>query len=82
MCLEKYELDSICFVSAPGLAWQACLKTTGVDLELLTFVALRPKTYSYLDDNGNEHKKVKGTKKKMHNKTKNHVSKFQRLFIQ
>ena len=64
MCLEKYELDSICFVSAPGLAWQACLKTTGVDLELLTFVALRPKTYSYLDDNGNEHKKVKGTKKK------------------
>ena len=26
------------------------------------FVALRPKTYSYLDDNYNEHKKAKGTK--------------------
>ena len=34
--LEKYELDSIHFVSAPGLAWQACLKKTGVKLELLT----------------------------------------------
>ena len=27
------------------------------------FVALRPKTYSYLDDNCNEHKKAKSTKK-------------------
>ena len=27
------------------------------------FVALRPKTYSYLDDNCYEHKKAKGTKK-------------------
>ena len=27
------------------------------------FVALRPKAYSYLDDYGNSHKKVKGTKK-------------------
>ena len=34
MCLEKYQLDH--FVSAPGLAWQACLKKTGVKLELLT----------------------------------------------
>ena len=36
MCLEKYQLDSACFVSAPGLVWQACLKKTGVKLELLT----------------------------------------------
>ena len=36
MCLEKYRLDSAYFVSAPGLAWQACLKKTGVKLELLT----------------------------------------------
>ena len=36
MCLEKYQLDSVYFVSAPGLAWQACLKKTGVKLELLT----------------------------------------------
>ena len=27
------------------------------------FVALRPKTYSYLDDDCNEHKKPKGTKR-------------------
>ena len=36
MCLEKYELDNTYFVSAPGLAWQACLKMTGVKLELIT----------------------------------------------
>ena len=35
-CLEIYELDPVCFVSAPGLAWQACLKNTEVKLELLT----------------------------------------------
>ena len=34
--LEIYELDSIYFVSAPRLAWQACLKKTEVKLELLT----------------------------------------------
>ena len=27
------------------------------------FVALRPKAYAYLDDDGNEHKKCKGTKR-------------------
>ena len=32
--------------------------------EIMTeFVALRAKTYAYLDDGGNEHKKSKGTKK-------------------
>ena len=36
MCLEIYELDPTYFVSAPGLAWQACLKKTGIKLELLT----------------------------------------------
>ena len=36
MCLDIYELDPVYFVSAPGLAWQACLKTTEVRLELLT----------------------------------------------
>ena len=35
-CLEIYELGPIYFVSAPGLAWQACLKKTGVKLELIT----------------------------------------------
>ena len=36
MCLEIYGLDPTYFVSAPGLAWQACLRKTGVKLELLT----------------------------------------------
>ena len=31
-----YELDPAHFLSAPGLAWQARLKKTKVDLELLT----------------------------------------------
>ena len=35
-CLDIYEIDPIYFVYAPGLAWQACLKKTGVELELLT----------------------------------------------
>ena len=29
-----YELDLTYFLSAPGLAWQACLKRSGVKLEL------------------------------------------------
>ena len=36
MCLDIYGLDPVYFVSAPGLAWQACLKKTGVKLELIT----------------------------------------------
>ena len=36
MCLDIYGLDPVYFVSAPGLAWQACLKQTEVKLELLT----------------------------------------------
>ena len=35
-CVEIYELDPAHFLSAPGLAWQADLKKTGVKLELLT----------------------------------------------
>ena len=36
MRLQIYELDPIYFVSAPGLAWQACLKKTKAKSELLT----------------------------------------------
>ena len=32
--IETYGLDPSCFYSAPGLAWQACLKKTEVKLEL------------------------------------------------
>ena len=35
-CIEIYGLDPVYSVSAPELAWQACLKKTGVKLELLT----------------------------------------------
>ena len=35
-CIEIYGLDPAHFLSAPGLAWQGCLKKTRVKLELLT----------------------------------------------
>ena len=35
-CIDIYGLDPSYFLSAPGLAWQACLKKTEVKLELLT----------------------------------------------
>ena len=38
MCIEVYELDPANFLSAPGLAWQACLKKTDEKSELLTDV--------------------------------------------
>ena len=34
-CIEIYGLDPSHFLSAPGLAWQACLKKTNVNLGLL-----------------------------------------------
>ena len=36
MCIKEYELDSAHFLSLPRLAWQACLKKTNIELELLT----------------------------------------------
>ena len=35
ICLENYGLDPSHFYTAPGLAWKACLKKTGIRLELL-----------------------------------------------
>ena len=35
-CIEIYRLNPAHFLSAPGLAWQACLKRTKVKLDLLT----------------------------------------------
>ena len=35
-CLEYYKLDPAHYYTAPGLAWDACLKLTGQKLELLT----------------------------------------------
>ena len=34
--IDTYKLDPAHFFSAPGLAWQACLKKTAVKSELLT----------------------------------------------
>ena len=35
-CLKHYKLDPEHFYTSPGLAWKACLKYTGIKLELLT----------------------------------------------
>ena len=35
VCLENYGLNPSHFYTAPGLAWKACLKKTGIRLELL-----------------------------------------------
>lgn len=36
LCLNNYGLNPAWYFSSPGLAWDACLKATGVNLELLT----------------------------------------------
>ena len=36
LCINIYEFDPAHFVSLPGLAWQACLKKTNIEFELLT----------------------------------------------
>ena len=38
--LKIYQLDPVHFLSAPGLAWQACLKKTRGKLELLTDIKM------------------------------------------
>ena len=34
-CLHHYSLDSAHYYTSPGLAWDACLKETGQELQLL-----------------------------------------------
>ena len=38
VCLKNYGLDPVYYFTAPGLAWDACLKMTNISLELLTDV--------------------------------------------
>ena len=38
MCIKVYELDPAQFLSTQGIAWQACLITLEVELELITDV--------------------------------------------
>ena len=35
-CMKHYQLDPAHYYTSPGLAWDACLKTTGQELQLLT----------------------------------------------
>ena len=41
VCQQKYGLDMGHYYSAPGLSWDALLKKTGVELELLTDMDMR-----------------------------------------
>ena len=36
VCLKNYKLDPAWYYTSPGIAWDAALKITGVELELLT----------------------------------------------
>ena len=38
ICLKNYGLDPVYYYTAPGLAWDACLKMTNINLELLSNV--------------------------------------------
>ena len=38
ICMENYKLDPAHYLTAPSLSWDACLKMTGVNLELLSDV--------------------------------------------
>ena len=36
VCIETYGLDPLHYYTLPGFSWDACLKITGVKLDLLT----------------------------------------------
>ena len=40
LCLNTYKLDPGYFLSLPGLAWQACLKHSGIKLELISDIGM------------------------------------------
>ena len=40
-CLEYYGLDPCHYFSSPGLSWDAMLKMTGIELELILVVLYR-----------------------------------------
>ena len=46
VCLKAYNLDPSHFYTSLGLAWQACLKMTEVELELLT----NPDMYLFIEE--------------------------------
>jgi len=40
LTIDAYQLDPANYVTAPGLAWDCCLKYTGVKLELIDNIAV------------------------------------------
>ena len=40
-CLEYYELDPCHYFSSPGLSWDAVLKTTKIELELISEIDMQ-----------------------------------------
>ena len=40
-CLECYQLDPCHYFSSPGLSWDAMLKMTGIELELITDIEMQ-----------------------------------------
>ena len=41
ICLECYQLDPCHYFSSPGLSWDAMLKMTGIELELITDIEMQ-----------------------------------------
>ena len=40
-CIANYKLDTIHYITSPGLAWDAMLKMTGINLELITDIDMQ-----------------------------------------
>ena len=76
--IEIYELDPAHFLSAPGLAWQACLNKTDVKLELLTNVDMLLMVEKGIRDGICHaiHKYAKANNKYMNNYDKNKESSY------
>ena len=81
-CSEIYELNSNHFWSVPGLAWQACLKMTGVELELLTNIDMLLMTEKGIRGGISQaiHRYVKANNKNMKNYHKNIESSYLMYF--
>ena len=82
MRLNIYELDPVYFVSAPGFAWHACLKKTGVKLELITDYDLILMTEKGIRDRICQatHRHAKANNKIMKNYNKNIESSYIEYF--
>ena len=78
MCLDEYGLGRAHFLSVPRLAWQACLKMTKLELELLTDIDML-----LMVEKGNRggicqaiHRHAKASNKYMKNYNKNVISSY------